>query len=95
MIVFDQLRKDDPQLRVLTLGVLCGMGVLLAGLWSVQVFSHRKYSENQISQSYRTVRIPAIPLPTTTNRGHCKRLMLMLTRALYQGPSTCACSTTS
>src|SRR4051812_37839693 len=60
MIVFDQLRKDDPQLRVLTLGVLCGLGVLLAGLWSVQVFSHRKYSENQISQSYRTVRIPAI-----------------------------------
>jgi hypothetical protein len=42
-----------------------------------------------------TVRIPAIPLPTTTNRGRCKRLMLMLTRALCQGPSTCACSTTS
>jgi penicillin-binding protein 2 len=60
MIVFDQLRKDDPQLRVLTLGVLCGLAILLAGLWSVQVFSHRKYSENQISQSYRTVRIPAI-----------------------------------
>ncbi|HUR45886.1 MAG TPA: penicillin-binding protein 2 [Candidatus Saccharimonadales bacterium] len=60
MIVFDQLRKNDPQLRVLTLGVLCGLSILLAGLWSVQVFSHRKYSENQMSQSYRTVRIPAI-----------------------------------
>src|SRR6266699_772455 len=28
--------------------------------------------------SSSTVRIPAIPLPTTTNRGRCKRLMLML-----------------
>ena len=45
--------------------------------------------------SSSTVRIPAIPLPTTTNRGRCKRLMLMLTRAICQGPSTCACSTTS
>jgi len=60
MLIFDQLKKNDPHLRVLTLGVLLGMAVLLAGLWFVQVMSHRHYSENQKAQSFRTVRIPAI-----------------------------------
>ena len=60
MIVFDQLKKNDPYLRALTLGVLIGMGVLLGGLWWVQIISYRHYSENQKAQSFRTVRIPAI-----------------------------------
>ncbi len=59
MIVFDQLRKDDPQLRTLTAGVLMGMTVLLAGLWYVQVISSNRFVENQRAQAYRTVRIPA------------------------------------
>ncbi|HXJ59171.1 MAG TPA: penicillin-binding transpeptidase domain-containing protein [Verrucomicrobiae bacterium] len=53
MIVFDQLKRNDPHLRVLTLAVL-------AGLWWVQIISYRHYSENQKAQSFRTVRIPAI-----------------------------------
>ena len=60
MIVFDQLKKNDPQLRVLTWGVLAGMIILLTGLWFVQVLSYRHFNENQKSQAYRTVRIPAI-----------------------------------
>src|SRR5688500_10169227 len=60
MLIFDQLKKSDPQLRTLTIGVLAGMGLLLAGLWFVQVISYRQYAENQKSQSFRTVRIPAI-----------------------------------
>src|SRR5436190_3478360 len=60
MLIFDQLKKNDPQLRVLTWGVLIGMGILFGGLWYVQVFSHRHYAENQKAQSFRTVRIPAI-----------------------------------
>ena len=60
MIVFDQLKKNDPYLRALTLGVLLGMGILMGGLWWVQIISYRHYSENQKSQSFRTVRIPAI-----------------------------------
>jgi penicillin-binding protein 2 len=60
MIVFDQLKKNDPHLRALTLGVIFGMGVLLAGLWWVQIVSYRHYAENQKTQSFRTVRIPAI-----------------------------------
>jgi penicillin-binding protein 2 len=60
MIVFDQLKKNDPHLRAITWMVLGGLAILLAGLWWVQVISFRHYSENQKSQSFRTVRIPAI-----------------------------------
>jgi penicillin-binding protein 2 len=60
MLIFDQLKRSDPQLRTLTIGALVGMGILLAGLWFVQVISYRHYAENQKSQSFRTVRIPAI-----------------------------------
>jgi len=60
MLIFDQLKKNDPQLRVMTWGVLIGLGILFVGLWYVQVISHRHYAENQKAQSFRTVRIPAI-----------------------------------
>jgi penicillin-binding protein 2 len=60
MIVFDQLKKNDPYLRAVTLAVLLGMGILVAGLWWVQIISYRHYTENQKSQAFRTVRIPAI-----------------------------------
>jgi len=60
MIVFDQLKKNDPYLRALTLAVLLGLGILVVGLWWVQIISYRHYTENQKSQSFRTVRIPAI-----------------------------------
>jgi penicillin-binding protein 2 len=60
VLIFDQLKKSDPQLRTLTIGVLAGMGTLLAGLWFVQVISYRQYADNQKAQSFRTVRIPAI-----------------------------------
>ena len=60
MLIFDQLKKNDPQLRVITWGILAGLMILLGGLWYVQVLSYRHYNENQRSQSYRTVRIPAI-----------------------------------
>ncbi|HXI49914.1 MAG TPA: penicillin-binding transpeptidase domain-containing protein [Candidatus Saccharimonadales bacterium] len=60
MIVFDQLKKNDPHLRLLTLAVLVGMAVLVTGLWWVQIISYRHYNENQKAQSFRTVRIPAI-----------------------------------
>ena len=60
MLVFDQLRKDDPALRVVALLVLGGLGVLLAGLWWVQIVSARDYQESLETQSFRTVRIPAV-----------------------------------
>jgi penicillin-binding protein 2 len=60
MLIFDQLRKNDPPLRALSLLVLAGMAVLLAGLWYVQVVSARRYQASLETQSFRTVRIPAI-----------------------------------
>ena len=41
MLIFDQLRKDDAALRAVAVLVLSGLGVLLAGLWWVQVVSAR------------------------------------------------------
>ena len=35
MLIFDQLKKDDRQLRLLALVVFAGMFVLFAGLWWV------------------------------------------------------------
>lgn len=60
MLIFDQLKKNDPQLRLLTAVVLLGLCLLAAGLWWVQIVSFRDYQANLQTQSYRTVRIPAV-----------------------------------
>src|SRR6266436_5065220 len=60
MLVFDQLKKDDPRLRWLVIVVLSGFLVLLAGLWWVQIVSARDYQANLETQAFRTVRIPAV-----------------------------------
>lgn len=60
MLIFDQLKKDDPELRGLTFLILGGLGALLAGLWWVQVVMARTYQSSLETQSYRTVRIPAV-----------------------------------
>ena len=31
MLIFDQLKKDDPHLRLVAIAVLSGLGILLAG----------------------------------------------------------------
>src|SRR5579883_866561 len=60
MLVFDQLKKDDPQLRFLATVVLGGMLILLCGLWWVQVVSSRVYKEKLETQAIRTIRLPAV-----------------------------------
>ena len=60
MLVFDQLKKNDPQLRLLTVAVLAGLFILLAGLWWVQVVSAQDYQEHLETQAFRTVRVPAV-----------------------------------
>jgi penicillin-binding protein 2 len=59
MLIFDELKKNDPQLRLLALGVAGGLSVLLAGLWWVQIVTAREYESHLETQSYRTVRVPA------------------------------------
>jgi penicillin-binding protein 2 len=60
MLIFDELKKNDPQLRLLAVALAGGLFVLLAGLWWVQVVSAHKYESHLETQSYRTVRIPAV-----------------------------------
>lgn len=58
MLIFDQLNKADRHLRLLSWCVALGLGILLGGLWWVQVVRSRQYVENQRNQSSRTVRVP-------------------------------------
>ena len=60
MLVFDQLKKNDPQLRLLTAAVLAGLCVLVAGLWWVQIVSAQDYQQHLETQAFRTVRIPSV-----------------------------------
>ena len=59
MLIFDELKKNDPQLRLVAVVLAAGLGILLAGLWWVQIVSAREYQSHLETQSYRTVRIPA------------------------------------
>ena len=60
MLIFDQLKRNDVYLRTLTWSVIAGMLILSAGLYYVQIITSRHHSENQVAQSFRTVRIPAM-----------------------------------
>jgi penicillin-binding protein 2 len=60
MLIFDQLKKNDPHLRWLVVMILAGLFVLLCGLWWVQIVSARDYRANLESQSLRTIRVPAV-----------------------------------
>src|SRR2546427_12123460 len=60
MLIFDQLKKNDLELRAVALMILCGLVILTAGLWWVQVVSSRDFTAHLQMQSFRTVRIPAV-----------------------------------
>ena len=60
MLVLDELKKNDPQLRLVAVMLAGGLLILLAGLWWVQVVSAREYQAHLDTQAYRTIRIPAV-----------------------------------
>ena len=60
MLVFDELKKNDPQLRFVATALAAGLFILLAGLWWVQVVSAGEYKSHLEIQSYRTIRMPAM-----------------------------------
>jgi penicillin-binding protein 2 len=60
MLIFDQLRRDDRKLRLISSGVLAGILVLFVGLWWVQIVSAQRYKANLKNQSFRSVRVPAL-----------------------------------
>ena len=60
MLIFDELKKNDPQLRTVAMVLAGGLLLLLAGLWWVQVVSSREYQNHLETQAYRSVRLPAV-----------------------------------
>ena len=54
MLIFDQLKKNDPRLRFVALGVLTGVLTLVAGLWYHQVMSARHYAETNRRSAKRS-----------------------------------------
>ena len=60
MLIFDELKKNDPPLRLVALVMASGLCLLLAGLWWVQVVSAHEYRSHLETQAYRTVRLPAM-----------------------------------
>jgi penicillin-binding protein 2 len=60
MLIFDQIKRGDGQLRAIAIGVAAGLGLLLLALWYVQVVSAQRYRADLLDQSFRIVRVPAI-----------------------------------
>ncbi|HEU5069799.1 MAG TPA: penicillin-binding transpeptidase domain-containing protein [Verrucomicrobiae bacterium] len=59
MLIFDQLKREDPPLRLLSLVVLAGLLLLAAGLWWIQIVHSDDYQSHLETQSYRSIRVPA------------------------------------
>lgn len=59
MLLFDQIKRDEPALRLLFIAILTGLAVLAGGLWWVQVVNGREYQTRLESQSFRSVRVAA------------------------------------
>jgi penicillin-binding protein 2 len=70
MLILDELKKNDPQLRLVALVLAGGLFILLGGLWWVQIVSAREYESHLETQSYRTVRIPAVRGKILDSTGH-------------------------
>jgi penicillin-binding protein 2 len=60
MWIFEQFRTQNRPLRFLTASIALGFLVLLGTLFHVQVLSAHRFQASQISQSFRTVRVPAV-----------------------------------
>jgi penicillin-binding protein 2 len=60
MLVFDELKKNDLQLRLVAVMLVVGLFILLVGLWWVQVVSVREFQSHLETQSYRSIRLPAV-----------------------------------
>jgi penicillin-binding protein 2 len=60
MLIVDELKKNDPHLRLVAMVLAGGLFILLTGLWWVQVVWAREYQAHLDTQAYRTIRIPAM-----------------------------------
>ena len=60
MLILDELKKNDPHLRLVAVMLAGGLFILVTGLWWVQVVSGHEYQAHLDTQAYRTVRVPAM-----------------------------------
>lgn len=60
MLTLDKATREDSRLQWVALGILAGLGLLLAGLWHVQIVTRAKYQASLQNQSFRNVRLPAV-----------------------------------
>ena len=60
MLVFDELKKNEPHLRLVAVMLVAGLCILLAGLWWVQVVSSGEYQSHLETQQFRSIRLPAV-----------------------------------
>ena len=60
MLIFDELKKNDPQLRLVALVLAAGLFILLAGLWWVQVVSARDYQATWKPNPFAPCAFPAV-----------------------------------
>ena len=79
MLILDPLQKANPQIKLLTGMVFAGLGVLLVGLWWLQVVKRREFQSSLETQSYKTMRIPATRGRITDRHGE----LLAETRPSY------------
>lgn len=70
MAIVDQMQNGRRSLRGLAILVFSGLGILVAGLWYLQVVSSYRYKSSLKYQTFRTVRLPAIRGKILDREGH-------------------------
>jgi penicillin-binding protein 2 len=60
MLIFDQFNRGDRPLRWMAAVVGGGLLLLLLGLLRVQILGHRRFEQSLQTQSFQSVRVPAL-----------------------------------
>ena len=60
MLIFDQFNKGERPLRWMAGVVGAGLLLLLIGLLRVQIFGHHRFEQSLQTQSFQSVRVPAL-----------------------------------
>lgn len=60
MLIFDQFNQGERPLRWMAAVVGAGLLLLLAGLLKVQILGHRRFEQSLQTQSFQSVRVPAL-----------------------------------
>lgn len=85
-LIFDQLKRDNRELRFLAVIMFVAIYLLITGLWYIQIVSSRGFVADQEGQITRTVRVPAVRGKILDRNGYTiADNRLVLTLDLYLG----------